>query len=505
MRLKQCKQKIEEKFQEFDLWITPSLFEIKDTDKYLSELKNTKELLEVIGKKNKKFKSISTFELDNVVNAILEYANSKNREESIKAFNSSVSLLFLVTGKSDNNVKCQFPLYLRDISKRRTLPTIRKKKSVIGISQSIIPREIKSIRVATLLADLKGFKSEQVSLFREYVSFILDQEPYVNSLWSIGKSYFSFKAKGIQDDFLMPLVIFKVRGSVSASGGHNPEEILRTLMHEWGMIPDIDFNLSDIVIGKEKTAKKEKTRAYDFVLPFKTSSKKKLLIQCQFYAGDSGSVSHKNVDQTVTSRTFVRKKMKNSLFVEYLDGAGYFSSLNGDLKSILSMKNTFDFFQLRTAPIKLRRNLQLIGFLTPLDFVHKVLELDCNLKLSIKELIKDGYSEDEIKRVLEISKEKKLVNVKSNTVKVSKDYLSLTKKYFLLDIIYNSSLTISSQIVIRGYIMVPGLNGKSGLKIAELPKIISACDSKYKRSFTKSKDLLNSLQELSELGWIIMT
>ena len=47
---------------------------------------------------------------------------------------------------------------------------------------------------------------------------------------------------------------------------------------------------------------REKSRAYDFVLPFKTAGwKPSLFVQSQFYAGDSGSVSHKNVDQTSTS------------------------------------------------------------------------------------------------------------------------------------------------------------------------------------------------------------
>ncbi len=503
MKLKQCKQKIEEKFQEFDIWVTPNLFEIKDTNKYLTELENTKEILEIIGAHNKKFQTKKSFKIEQVSNAITKYANSKNREESIKAFNSSISLLFLVTGKSDNNVKCQFPLYLRDISKRNTLPAIRKKKGELMLSHNVIPRELKSLRVSTLLSDLKNFEVEQISLYNEYISFILNEEPFINSFWAIGKSYFSFKKDNIQDDFLMPLIIFKVRGSVSASGGHDPEEILRSLMKEWGMTPDFDFNLSDIIIGNEKSTKKIKTRAYDFVLPYKLELKKKLLIQCQFYAGDSGSVSHKNVDQTVSSRTYVKKKMKNSLFIEYLDGAGYFSSLNGDLKSILSMKNTFDFFQLRTAPIKLRRNLQLIGFLTPLDLVHAAFENNCQLETMIAELLKQGYVQSEIDRSLKVALENMLIKLKGKEIHVSRSYKSIARKYYLLDMIYNASSPIPSENPVRGYILIPGLNGKCGIKLSDLPKIISADQSELSKTLKTSTNLLSVLQELSETGWII--
>ena len=47
---------------------------------------------------------------------------------------------------------------------------------------------------------------------------------------------------------MAPIVIFKVRGSVVASGGHEPERILRELMTHWGMREGIDFNTADVVV-----------------------------------------------------------------------------------------------------------------------------------------------------------------------------------------------------------------------------------------------------------------
>jgi len=156
-----------------------------------------------------------------------------------------------------------------------------------------------------------------------------------------------------------------------ASGGHEPERMLRELLQEWGLKPDIDFNTSDVVIVDSNHDLDAKTRAYDFVIPYKTPGwsegnwNNRLFIQCQFYAGDSGSVSHKNVDQTRNSRDSISRFVISPLFIEYVDGAGYFSALNGDLKRLLSYKDTHGLIQIKTAPIRLRCYFEKIGFIPP--------------------------------------------------------------------------------------------------------------------------------------------
>ncbi len=85
-------------------------------------------------------------------------------------------------------------------------------------------------------------------------------------------------------------------------------------------------------------------------------------------------MSHKNVDQTKTSRDRVLQKFQGTRFVEYVDGAGYFSSLNSDLRKILAMETTHSFIQIRSAPIRLRRELQALGFLTPLEIEHALIQ-----------------------------------------------------------------------------------------------------------------------------------
>ena len=177
---------------------------------------------------------------------------------------------------------------------------------------------------------------------------------------------------GNADALISSIVIFQSRGSITATQGHIPETILRKYMTEWGLSAGTDFNTQDVevgeILGDLPVDNKLKKRKYDFIVPFQSRrTGAKVFIQSQFYAGDSGSVSHKVVDQTDSTREVTLQKYPDAVFIEYLDGAGYFSSLNGDLRKMLAKPTTKDFIQIRTAPLKLRRALQGILFLTPLE------------------------------------------------------------------------------------------------------------------------------------------
>lgn len=499
MRLQNISQSNTEKLNEFDLWITPSLVEIKDTQRYKEEMESTQSLIEVIGAETKEFSSLSDLNLDAIVNAVLSAANAQSQDNANKFIEHGASLLFLVTGKSDNNAKCQFPLFLRDVSKWEKIPSIENKKVV----RKEIPRVLKSSQISGWIARLKHFPDAQRQFFMEYVRFILDAKEYINSLWAIGNSYFKMKAFGLHSDFLMPLVIFKVRGSVSASGGHEPEDLLRKLMTSWGLIADVDFNIGDVIVGQNNTTEKSKTRAFDFVLPYKVPDwRQRIFIQCQFYAGDSGSVSHKNVDQTRTSRDHNKVAIPDAIFIEYLDGAGYYSSLNGDLRSILEMRDTHDFFQVRTAPIKLRRALQNIGFLTPLEIVHALGVTNFKIDTAKLYLKTHGYSQEEIERAFIQSIANGFIQHVRDSAEVSEVLLETSRTYFLLDIIFMNARRMTDNML-RGFVLVPGLNDISGVKLSEIMDCIAKVGGYFAEYFSRSTNLMNALCDLSANGYIL--
>jgi hypothetical protein len=209
------------------------------------------------------------------------------------------NVLFMVTGKTDNNMKCQFPLFLRQEMNMTSMPTVINGR----LEQKPIPRVLQTGSMMKIIATLTNYPPIQQKLLNIYFSQILSDEEYVKQLWSIGRSYISLKECNSEKSLVRSLAVFKSRGSITAIKGHSPEQTLREHMREWGMIENLDYNNQDIAVGDiigeidvDKTIKKRK---YDFILPYNSKTDgAKLFIQCQFYAGDSGSVSHKNVDRT---------------------------------------------------------------------------------------------------------------------------------------------------------------------------------------------------------------
>jgi hypothetical protein len=66
--------------------------------------------------------------------------------------------------------------------------------------------------------------ADESRLLEQFITFLLKDADAVRQFWSLGYSYYSLKqpGRGYERNLLSPIVIFKVRGSVSASGGHQP-------------------------------------------------------------------------------------------------------------------------------------------------------------------------------------------------------------------------------------------------------------------------------------------
>ena len=492
---------------EFDIWITPSLGEITDTDKFKEELARVTRIFEELGQATNNFQDNKHCEPVAIAQTFAALANGRKPSERAELFKSLASTLFLVTGKSDNNSKCQFPLYLRDISKWESLPTVSRNGTV---GSKALPRTIESNTYMDLVAAIEDGATES-KLLEQFVSFLLQDDQAVRQFWSLGFSYYALKqfGHGYEQNLLSPIVIFKVRGSVSASGGHKPEEILREYLEGWGLVRDEDFNTNDVIVdgGEDKDVK---TRAYDFVLPYKTPGwlpewQKRIMMQSQFYAGDSGSVSHKNVDQTKTSRDRVLTKFQDTLFVEYVDGAGYFSSLNSDLRKILAMNTTRSFIQIRSAPIRLRRELQALGFLTPLEIEHAIVQSSGNETDVGNVLTTQGYSETETKRAIKHAIHHEVIGKTGTKLVLKDERRSLVRQYLLLDI-----LSIYGEVIQPGTaasaasILVPGYGAFYGLNIDQLVNVAIDNAGIFRDEISQSQTFSADIKALSQCGFTMM-
>lgn len=515
MRLKNHPQTLEDRLLEFDTWITASLSEIKDSDQFKSARECIANIIEVIGESTSWFESDLSAEV--VASSLIDHVNSQSSEKGSSLVSSFLNLLFLVTGKSDNNCKCQFPVFLKERYFSEGFPELKRNKGTTVIAKATIPRVIKSEVITKLVLGLKIDPTVQKTFLIKYINFILNEEEYWRSFKAIGLGYSKAKSIGYGLDYLLPLVVFQLRGSLSATGGHEPENILRSLMREWGLINNEDFNMTDHIIkASENTVEEEettensvaesktKTRAYDFIIPLNSVNViQKILIQSQFYAGDSGSVSHKNIDQTRNARTYTKSIVEDVLFVEFLDGAGYYSSLNGDLKKLLQMNDTLDFFQLRTAAIKLRRILQNIGFLTPLEVVHTIACCMGKQKETISSLKEQGYSETEITSAIDKSVKNGLVSLNGSNYEIATTYREVARRYFLLDCIAENGIEFDHSKVITGAILIPGYSWTFGIKLNEVATDIIPKAGLFAIDWKDSKTIFNDIQFLADRRWII--
>ncbi len=516
MKLPKVTLDIESRLREFDVWITPALGEIRDTERFREELDAAVETFERMGEATGKFTSPDNCDPDAIADAFLKYAEELDFDDASSSLAELASILFLATGKSDNNAKCQLPLYLRDQVKLTTIPTVVKSRNMkpsVTTKDGGIPRVLTTDRYMEVVAAMKGAPHHQKIFLNHFIKFLLSDDRYVAQLWSIGHSYFALKSFGKERDFLSPLVVFKIRGSVAASGGHNPEALLRDRLKEWGLQPGIDFNLADVplsvleqlIAGKaaatpakgEGVKKKAKTRAYDFVLPYKTAgAHRRVLVQSQFYAGDAGSVSHKNVDQTTSSRVKVRAFLPDAVFAEYVDGAGYFSSLNGDLERLLEMEGS-EFFQIRSAPVRLRRELQHAGFLTPLEVQQATYRVTVPRREKVAGVLKaEGYSEEEIGRTLQGSLSRGLLAEEGPTLAPRREDRDMVRRYLLLDVAAAKGEDHDPTSDQSGLVMVPGYGPFHGIKGLDLIKVAKALAPGLASQLDQSEVML------ADLDWL---
>lgn len=540
MRLKISNLTLDQQLWEFDLWVTPALTDIRGTDRFKDELRRVLAVLNALtsggGDNNLSPERYSASLVERAFRHLdILTANSRDAIEAVNEaeefLNSLAALLFLVTGKSDNNNKCQFPIYLRNKVGIGSLPNIRMRKGKAYLVQDEIPRVLDSeaymTRIARLYAHRRlGFHELQQhdyaqSLLLEFASLLLSDAASRAQLSAFLKHYRTSNANGEDASVLLtPLVIFQVRGSVAASGGHEPEEILRRYMQTWGMVREVDFNVNDVVLdveagrlvesesnSEEPSVGKTKTRAYDFVLPFRRLGwTPQIFIQSQFYAGDSGSVSHKNVDQTSSSRLNATKLLAKAWpegapprFLEYVDGAGYSASLNGDLKSLLSFSDTAGFFQIRSAPIRLRRELQQVGFLTPLEVAHATLLSGNASAAVIARLQEDGYSAEEVNRGLAVAVETGFIDKTGDSMTVTSSHLPVARLYMLLDLIARAGHNFDNLSSIVGVALVPGYGPYHGLTLAELDiEVRARCPTLW------SDGYMSDLQQLCTDGWVVL-
>lgn len=535
MKLPEVNLSLEDKLEEFDSWLTPQLVEIKTSGRFREELEIISHVIESLAPRLRHYNTIEDCAIHALTEAVIDHSINVARhstdewwrtERDIAEFiNGFFNLLFSVTGATDNNLKNHFMIKLMQDGASTSFPerisaTRGGVRTAVDFVNKPFGQTIKCVDIATKLgralashaddncknlATSKGIdlRESALQLTYEYISLIMNDRSDFQQFWAVCHSYMRCleNSPDAAKSLISPVIIFKVRGSVSASAGHVPETILRDKLHLLGLEPDVDYNLTDVIIGEqiviEDGTPKKKTRAYDFALPYRTEGwSPKIFIQSQFYAGDSGSVSHKVVDQTVATRPFTKKIHRDARFVEFLDGAGYFASLRGDLVHMLRMQDTHSVIQVRSLWIRLRRELQSIGFITPVEIEHAIVRTQHGEIDEVKLLLEaEGYSHIEIERGITYSIRNNLISITNSLLRINPTRLQFTRRLFIIDTVAIIGRHLITGDDLRRSISIPGYGPTYGI---DNPTLARCVEQKFKYSPLNLSDYTEDLEWLTE-------
>ena len=411
--------------------------------------------------KNLSDRSTGTLSADVISNAII----GKPAEERQAMFERIATTCLMLTGQSNNSLKCQFPVFLLQGSHKSAKHLLKlSDPSKENPSLAVIDME----RVGRAIKEGENDSDSLRELVGAYFECVFSRSN-MERLQGVVAALDRASATD-EGNLIEAMAVSAIRGSATASGGHDPEEQLRLQMEEWGLRRNTDFNSSDVTAAQlkslcgcqrtseDKSAAK-KSRAFDFVIPYIVENRKpRLLVQGQFYAGDSGSVSHKNVDQTSTGRSAATQVVDDPVFAEFLDGAGYVTALAGDAKKLLEMNSTSGLIQLRTAAIRLRELLQRICFATPLEVAHAVWASQPADKNTVLESLTNAYDQAEATRAFEQAIEQGWISYSDNHLVVPSEHHVISLEYAILDSIAIATTTedCPKSEACRGGLVIPG-------------------------------------------------
>ena len=164
---------------------------------------------------------------------------------------------------------------------------------------------------------------------------------------------------------------------------------------------------------------------------------------------------------------------------------------------MLAKSTTKDFIQISTAPLKLRRELQEIHFLTVLEVEHAILITGGGKEKVIDLLKQDGYAIKEINLVIENAKENNIIIENEENLLLIEERKQIIRKYCLLDIIANYGNPIPADRR-AGFLIVPGYSITWGIPQADVIKIAPMLEKQWK----KASDPFEDIQWLLEKGFV---
>lgn len=186
MKINDYNATLDEKMSEFDMWVTPSLGEIRDTPQFRVNLEQLKKGFDYMADITENFADVSHCSSSALAVNVLSYLSGENDDTAKDILDSICNVLLLATGKTDNNLKCQFPLMLKNQIGISTYP---QKISGGRWRDKAIPRAFSMTDVTKIIVQLAGKDDYRIVFVESYFHLIVSDEDYAKQLWSLGNAY----------------------------------------------------------------------------------------------------------------------------------------------------------------------------------------------------------------------------------------------------------------------------------------------------------------------------
>lgn len=194
MKLKTYNAGLEEKLSEFDFWITPSLGEIMEAEQFKVDLQKIIHGFDGVALLSSEFKDIQLCSAKNLAERLIPIINHKEMAEAISFLESICGVLYFATGKTDNNIKCQFPVYMKTVLEKDKIPKVSSNNK---LEYKDLPRTFGSEAVIRTVVSLKNYTKEQEELLKSFFQILVSDESYAKQLWSLGVSYITMRKKRV--------------------------------------------------------------------------------------------------------------------------------------------------------------------------------------------------------------------------------------------------------------------------------------------------------------------
>ncbi len=430
-------------------------------------------------------------------------------EENIEKINEIIFALRMPLAISRMNMETYF---VADMCSVGIFSIILKKTgNKNGIAYDFQGNEIKN----TKYDDLIKLAKDNPIILKEIIKFFIKLD-----LILALKNYQGKKLENILE-MTESLLTYSEKGGGAEKSGEMAERMIKYKLESWGLKKEIDFNkndvyLKDILLRKIESLEKEKkipkqeaekkkeiikkekdTRQYDLIFP--GIGEPKLISQVVFYSSNTGSEGSKKVSQNIKTETFIKKILEeNEVELKrpiVIDGPGWIDMI-GPLQTNSYLNE--NLLQINTVDTKLKKMLNNVGFVYPIDVEMGILELKLKNKTTSKEKVleiivnKDNITanKDEI-----ISQNPQFFDGKDDedVIELSKDRHEIGKKFLILEKLQEISPSNESQ---KFSVLIPS---KTNLEISDTDIFINKDEIGL-----QDDEIKTILKELEEEGTIII-